>query len=69
MLYEAGLRTIPGTAAEILDDEVRKEICPLKMPVNQWVDIMKEAHKVGFKTTSTIIRITSYNVCYTKLLR
>ncbi|MBA2851903.1 FO synthase subunit 2 [Methanococcus maripaludis] len=55
MLNEAGLRTIPGTAAEILDDEVRSDICPLKMSTKKWIDIMKTAHKTGIKTTSTII--------------
>jgi len=55
MLSEAGLRSVPGTAAEILDDDVRSDICPLKMPVKKWVDIIKTAHKTGITTTSTII--------------
>ena len=54
-LKEAGLNTLPGTAAEILDDEIRKELCPDKLSTNQWFEVMETAHKVGFKTTATIM--------------
>ena len=54
-LKEAGLSTLPGTAAEILDDEVRATICPDKINTEQWLEVMKTAHEVGFKTTATIM--------------
>jgi len=54
-LKEAGLGTLPGTAAEILDDEVRRELCPDKISTNQWLEVMETAHDVGFKTTATIM--------------
>ena len=55
MLKEAGLGTLPGTAAEILDDEVRAIICADKINTQQWLDVMRAAHGVGFKTTATIM--------------
>ena len=54
-LKEAGLGTLPGTAAEILDDEVRAVICPDKINTAQWLEVMETAHRVGFRTTSTIM--------------
>ena len=54
-LKESGLGTLPGTAAEILDDEVRATICPDKINTEQWLEVMKTAHEVGFKTTATIM--------------
>ncbi|GFZ89715.1 FO synthase [Sphingobium fuliginis] len=54
-LKEAGLDTLPGTAAEILDDEVRAIICPDKLDTDQWLDVIETAHKVGFRTTATIM--------------
>lgn len=54
-LKAAGLDTLPGTAAEILDDEVRAVICPDKINTAQWLEVMETAHKVGFKTTATIM--------------
>jgi FO synthase len=54
-LKEAGLSTLPGTAAEILDDEVRQIICADKINTQQWLTVMRAAHKVGFKTTATIM--------------
>ena len=54
-LKAAGLSTLPGTAAEILDDEVRKSLCPDKINTSQWLKVMKTAHQVGFKTTATIM--------------
>jgi FO synthase len=54
-LKDAGLGTLPGTAAEILDDEVRRELCPDKISAGQWLEVMETAHDVGFKTTATIM--------------
>jgi FO synthase len=54
-LMAAGLDTLPGTAAEILDDEVRRVICPDKLSTAEWLEIMEAAHRCGFKTTSTIM--------------
>jgi len=54
-LKEAGLGTLPGTAAEILDDEVRAIICPDKINTAQWLDVQRAAHKLGLRTTSTIM--------------
>ena len=55
MLKEAGLDSMPGTAAEILDDEVRKIICPNKINVKTWIKIIKTAHELGIPTTSTMM--------------
>jgi FO synthase len=54
-LKEAGLGTLPGTAAEILDDEVRAIICPDKINTAQWLDVVSTAHRLGLRTTSTIM--------------
>ena len=54
-LKEAGLSTMPGTAAEILDDAVRENICPDKLTSEEWINVIKTAHRVGIKTTSTIM--------------
>jgi FO synthase len=54
-LQRAGLGSMPGTAAEILDDDVRARICPDKIKTNQWIDVVSAAHGVGLKTTSTIM--------------
>lgn len=54
-LKEAGLSTLPGTAAEILDDEVRQIICADKINTAQWLEVMETAHEVGFRTTATIM--------------
>ena len=54
-LKQAGLDTLPGTAAEILDDEVRAVICADKINTEQWLTVMRAAHDVGFKTTATIM--------------
>lgn len=54
-LKAAGLGTLPGTAAEILDDEVRAVICPDKINAAQWLEVMEAAHRVGFRTTATIM--------------
>lgn len=54
-LKAAGLDTLPGTAAEILDDEVREVLCPDKINTSQWLSVMRVAHEVGFNTTATIM--------------
>jgi FO synthase len=54
-LKVAGLGTLPGTAAEVLVEEVRAVICPNKLDTNAWVDVVRTAHEVGFKTTSTLM--------------
>src|SRR5882757_6939471 len=54
-LRDAGLGTLPGTAAEILDDEVRAIICPDKINTGQWLDVQRAAHQAGLRTTSTIM--------------
>ncbi|MDQ4107125.1 MAG: 5-amino-6-(D-ribitylamino)uracil--L-tyrosine 4-hydroxyphenyl transferase CofH [Actinomycetota bacterium] len=54
-LKEAGLGTLPGTAAEILDDEVRAVICPDKVNTREWSDVMRAAHAVGLRATTTIM--------------
>jgi FO synthase len=54
-LKAAGLDTLPGTAAEILDDEVRQIICADKINTEQWLSVMEAAHRVGFRTTATIM--------------
>jgi FO synthase len=55
MLKEAGLGTIPGTAAEILDDDVREILSHKKVDVRTWVEIITTAHKVGVRTSSTVM--------------
>ena len=55
MLRDAGLGSLPGTAAEILDDEVRDIICKDKLRTDEWLEIVGTAHQVGLKTTSTIM--------------
>jgi len=54
-LQEAGLGTLPGTAAEILDDEVRAHLCPDKIRTSQWAEVMITAHELGLRATSTIM--------------
>ena len=54
-LREAGLGTLPGTAAEILDDPVRRIICPDKLDSGEWLDVVRSAHKEGFRSTATIM--------------
>jgi FO synthase len=55
LLKEAGLGTLPGTAAEILDDEIRDTLCHDKLNTQEWLDIMEAAHRAGFRTTATIM--------------
>lgn len=54
-LIEVGLGSLPGTAAEVLDDEVRVILCPDKINTSQWLDIMETAHNVGLRSTATIM--------------
>ncbi|TFG92797.1 MAG: 7,8-didemethyl-8-hydroxy-5-deazariboflavin synthase subunit CofH, partial [Myxococcales bacterium] len=54
-LKEAGLGTIPGTAAEILDDAVRDVLSPRKLGVARWVEIVSAAHSVGLRSSATIM--------------
>jgi FO synthase len=54
-LKAAGLSSLPGTAAEILDDEVRAVICPDKIKTGQWLEVMEAAHAVGLRSTVTIM--------------
>jgi FO synthase len=54
-LKDAGLGTLPGTAAEILDDDVRTHLCPDKIRTSQWADVMITAHEMGLRATSTIM--------------
>ncbi|HJH32138.1 MAG TPA: 7,8-didemethyl-8-hydroxy-5-deazariboflavin synthase subunit CofH [Methanosarcinaceae archaeon] len=54
-LKKSGLDTMPGTAAEVLSDRVRKLICPGKLKTAEWVDVVTLAHKTGIPTTATIM--------------
>ncbi|NIL74236.1 FO synthase [Rhodococcus sp. B10] len=54
-LREAGLDTIPGTAAEILDDEVRWVLTKGKLPAAEWIDVVTTAHEVGLRSSSTMM--------------
>ena len=54
-LKDAGLGTLPGTAAEILDDDVRRIICPDKLTAPEWLEVIETAHRVGLRTTATIM--------------
>jgi 7,8-didemethyl-8-hydroxy-5-deazariboflavin synthase CofH subunit len=55
MMKDEGLGSIPGTAAEILDDRVRQELSPNKLPVARWIEIITAAHELGIPTTSTMM--------------
>ncbi len=54
-LQDAGLGTLPGTAAEVLVEEVRQVHCPEKLTTEEWIDVMRQAHGLGIRTTSTIL--------------
>jgi FO synthase len=54
-LIAAGLGTLPGTAAEILDDDVRRRICPDKVTTDEWLSVMQTAHELGLRSTATIM--------------
>jgi FO synthase len=70
-LKEAGLRTLPGTAAEILDDEVRQVLCPDKINSDQWLAVHRAAHSVGLNSNITIMygAVEGYDAWATHLLR
>jgi FO synthase len=55
LLKDAGLASLPGTAAEILDDEVRRVICPDKVTTEQWLEVHDAAHRAGLRSTTTIM--------------
>ena len=54
-LKSAGLGSMPGTAAEILDDDIRRQIAPDKVTTDQWLEVVRAAHQVGLRTTATIM--------------
>lgn len=54
-LKDAGLGSLPGTAAEVLTDRVRSIICPDKLSAAEWIEVVEGAHAVGLRTTSTIM--------------
>jgi FO synthase len=54
-LRDVGLASVPGTAAEILDDEVRRVLCPDKVNTAQWLEVHETAHGVGLRSTATIM--------------
>jgi len=55
MLKDEGLGSLPGTAAEILHDDIRAQICPDKLTTDQWLGVCRDAHRAGIPTTSTIM--------------
>lgn len=55
LLSDAGLDSLPGTAAEILDDGVRAELCPDKLASESWLAVIEAAHRAGLRTTATIM--------------
>lgn len=54
-LGRSGLGSMPGTAAEILSDRVREEICPDKITTHEWIDVVRTAHRTGIPTTATMM--------------
>ena len=72
-LKDAGLGTIPGTAAEILDDSLRALVAPRRLMTQRWLEIVRTAHAVGLRSSSTImyghIEDTHHVVSHLKLLR
>ena len=73
MLKDAGLGSMPGTAAEILNDDVRKVICPGKLTTSQWVEVIETAHQTGVPTTCTMmyghVESTEHRVEHLEILR
>jgi FO synthase len=55
MLRDNGLGTLPGTAAEILDDQIRHILSANKLSTAQWIDVIRTAHRCGIRTTSTLM--------------
>jgi len=70
-LKDGGLASLPGTAAEVLDDEVRDVLCADKINTEQWLEVMRTAHEVGLKSTATIMfgHVDSYVHWANHLLR
>jgi 7,8-didemethyl-8-hydroxy-5-deazariboflavin synthase CofH subunit/7,8-didemethyl-8-hydroxy-5-deazariboflavin synthase CofG subunit len=70
-LKDAGLKTLPGTAAEILDDEIRAILCPDKLNSDQWLDVHRAAHSVGLRSNITIMfgAVEGVNSWATHLIR
>lgn len=54
-LVDAGMDSLPGGGAEILDDEIRHRVSPLKCTADTWMDVMREAHALGLRTTATMV--------------
>jgi FO synthase len=54
-LKDEGLGSLPGTAAEILHDDIRAQICPDKLTTAEWLGVVRDAHRIGLPTTSTIM--------------
>jgi len=63
-LKAAGLSTLPGTAAEILDDEVRAVICADKVNTAEWLDVVRTAHSLGLRTTATEHPCRGRGICW-----
>jgi FO synthase len=55
LLRDEGLSSLPGTAAEVLDDEVRRVICPDKVTTDQWLEVHDTAHRLGLRSNNTIM--------------
>ena len=55
MFKKEGLNSIPGNAAEILNDDIRKVLCPSKMNTAKWIEIVETAHNSGIPTTCTMM--------------
>lgn len=72
-LIDAGLDSLPGAGAEILDSELRREISPYKCNAEQWVDVMHEAHQLGLATSATMmyghLETTSQRIAHIVKLR
>ncbi|MEN4005976.1 MAG: 5-amino-6-(D-ribitylamino)uracil--L-tyrosine 4-hydroxyphenyl transferase CofH [Methanobacteriaceae archaeon] len=64
MLKKAGLGSMPGTAAEILNDDVRKIICPQKLNTSKWIEVIEAAHKANVPTTCTMMYGHVENACH-----
>ena len=54
-LIAAGLDSLPGGGAEILDDDIRRRISPLKCSTDTWLEVMRQAHRLGLRTTATLV--------------
>ena len=61
-LQKAGLDSLPGAGAEILDDNVKSKISPLKIKSNEWLNIMKQAHDLGIKSSATMMYGTGEDI-------